>query len=85
MSRIFVTGSADGLGRLAADALLSAGHNGVVHARNRDRGAALSPLLDHGADLVTGDFADRDAVRRVADELAEAEPLDATAFFGEAL
>jgi NAD(P)-dependent dehydrogenase (short-subunit alcohol dehydrogenase family) len=77
VSRILVTGSADGLGRLAADALLSAGHDVVVHARNRERAETLTPLIDRGADLVTGDFADRDAVRRIADELDQAEPLDA--------
>ncbi|MFJ9200998.1 SDR family NAD(P)-dependent oxidoreductase [Streptomyces flaveolus] len=37
MSRILVTGSADGLGRAAADALLSRGHRVVVHARNPER------------------------------------------------
>ena len=67
--RILVTGSADGLGRAAADALLSAGHNVVVHARSRDRAATLAPLIDRGADLVVGDFGDRDAVRRIAAEL----------------
>ena len=37
MARIFVTGSADGLGRLTAQSLLDDGHELVVHARNRDR------------------------------------------------
>ncbi|MEV7067675.1 SDR family NAD(P)-dependent oxidoreductase [Streptomyces collinus] len=40
-SRILVTGSADGLGRAAAQALLAAGHDVVVHARNQERAAAL--------------------------------------------
>ncbi|MER5378324.1 SDR family NAD(P)-dependent oxidoreductase [Streptomyces sp. NPDC002553] len=77
MSRILVTGSADGLGRAAADALLSDGHEVVVHARNERRAADLAALADRGAQLVVGDFADRDAVRGVAAELAAAEPLDA--------
>jgi NAD(P)-dependent dehydrogenase (short-subunit alcohol dehydrogenase family) len=77
MSRILVTGSADGLGRLAAESLMSAGHELVVHARNLQRAASLDPLMDRGAVLVVGDFTDRDAVRRVAAELNEAEPLDA--------
>ncbi|MER5714110.1 SDR family NAD(P)-dependent oxidoreductase [Streptomyces sp. NPDC002132] len=77
MSRILVTGSADGLGRAAADALLSEGHEVVVHARNEGRAADLAALADRGAHLVVGDFADRDAVRDVAAELADAEPLDA--------
>ncbi|MET4059463.1 NAD(P)-dependent dehydrogenase (short-subunit alcohol dehydrogenase family) [Arthrobacter sp. UYP6] len=73
--RILVTGSADGLGRAAADALLSAGHDVVVHARSRDRAAALAPLIDRGADLVVGDFGDPDAVRRIAAELNAGDPL----------
>ncbi len=34
MARIFVTGSADGLGQLAAKALIGLGHQVVIHARN---------------------------------------------------
>ncbi|WLW58376.1 SDR family NAD(P)-dependent oxidoreductase [Streptomyces sp. YU58] len=77
MSRILVTGSADGLGRAAADALLSAGHEVVVHARNPERAAGLDALSERGAHLVVGDFAERDAVRRVAAELNDGKPLDA--------
>ncbi|CAG7645267.1 SDR family NAD(P)-dependent oxidoreductase [Actinacidiphila bryophytorum] len=77
MSRILVTGSADGLGRAAAETLLSAGHDVVVHARSRRRSASLRPLVDRGADLVVGDFTERDDVRAVAAELNAAKPLDA--------
>ncbi|WP_307180010.1 SDR family NAD(P)-dependent oxidoreductase [Streptomyces africanus] len=77
MSRILVTGSADGLGRAAAASLLSAGHDVVVHARNRERAAGLDALVTRGAHLVVGDFTDRDAVRRIAAELNDAKPLDA--------
>lgn len=77
MSRILVTGSADGLGLLAAESLSSAGHNVVVHARNPQRAAALQPLIDRGAGLVVGDFTNRDDVHRIAAELNEAAPLDA--------
>jgi NAD(P)-dependent dehydrogenase (short-subunit alcohol dehydrogenase family) len=77
MTRILVTGSAEGLGQLAAESLLSAGHDVVVHARNRERAASLRGLLDRGAGLVVGDFTDGDAVRRVAAELNDAKPLEA--------
>jgi NAD(P)-dependent dehydrogenase (short-subunit alcohol dehydrogenase family) len=77
VSRILVTGSADGLGRLAAQALASAGHDVVVHARNRKRAAALDALVGFGAHLVIGDFTNRDDVRRIATELTDAPPLDA--------
>jgi len=38
MARIFITGSADGLGQLAAKALIAQGHKVVLHARNEKRG-----------------------------------------------
>ncbi|WP_423465309.1 SDR family NAD(P)-dependent oxidoreductase [Promicromonospora sp. MS192] len=77
MHRILVTGSADGLGRLAAEALLDQGYEVVVHARNPGRVEALRPLLDRGADLVVADLAERDAVRDLAATLAGGAPLDA--------
>ncbi|MBA2951259.1 SDR family NAD(P)-dependent oxidoreductase [Streptomyces himalayensis] len=77
MSRILVTGSADGLGRASADSLLSAGHDVVVHARNRERAAGLDALIDRGAHIVVGDFTERAAVQRIAAELNDAGPLDA--------
>jgi NAD(P)-dependent dehydrogenase (short-subunit alcohol dehydrogenase family) len=77
LSRILVTGSADGLGRLTADSLLAAGHDVVVHARNEERATSLDPLVTRGAGLVIADFTDRDAVRRVAAELNDQPALDA--------
>ena len=41
MARVFITGSADGLGRAAAETLLGDGHDVVVHARSADRLAAV--------------------------------------------
>ena len=37
MARIFITGSADGLGQLAAKDLVKQGHQVVLHARNEER------------------------------------------------
>ncbi|MEV1248319.1 SDR family NAD(P)-dependent oxidoreductase [Nonomuraea sp. NPDC049750] len=71
-----MTGSADGLGRAAADSLLSLGHDVVVHARNRERAAGLDALVERGAHLVVGDFRERDAVRRIAAELNDTGPND---------
>ena len=45
MSRILITGSAQGLGRSAATALLNDGHQVVVHARDSSRAAALTRHL----------------------------------------
>ncbi len=41
MARVFITGSADGLGRAAAQTLLDERHEVVVHARNSVRLEAL--------------------------------------------
>ena len=37
MASILITGSADGLGQLAAKALVDQGHRVVLHARNAER------------------------------------------------
>jgi NAD(P)-dependent dehydrogenase (short-subunit alcohol dehydrogenase family) len=66
MARVFVTGSADGLGRLAAQTLLGDGHDVVLHARNRDRLAAVRDLLDGGATAVVGDLSDLEQTRDIA-------------------
>ncbi len=77
VNRILVTGSTDGLGRAAAQTLLSEGHDVVVHARSRERAASLGALADRGAQVVVGDFTQRDAVRRIAAALNDAPRLDA--------
>jgi NAD(P)-dependent dehydrogenase (short-subunit alcohol dehydrogenase family) len=41
MSRVFITGSSDGLGLMAARSLLDEGHEVTLHARNRERAADL--------------------------------------------
>jgi NAD(P)-dependent dehydrogenase (short-subunit alcohol dehydrogenase family) len=41
MARVFITGSADGLGRAAAQTLREHGHEVVVHVRNEERLAAV--------------------------------------------
>ena len=37
MAKVLITGSADGLGLMAAQQLVAAGHEVVVHGRNRRR------------------------------------------------
>jgi NAD(P)-dependent dehydrogenase (short-subunit alcohol dehydrogenase family) len=61
--RVLITGSADGLGRASARTLLDDGHEVVVHARSRERLAAVDELLDRGAMRVAGDLADLDQIR----------------------
>jgi NAD(P)-dependent dehydrogenase (short-subunit alcohol dehydrogenase family) len=77
MARIFITGSADGLGRAAADALLRGGHQVIVHARTRARLGAVRDLLDRGASGVVGDLAVIAEVRDLAAEVNALGVLDA--------
>jgi NAD(P)-dependent dehydrogenase (short-subunit alcohol dehydrogenase family) len=75
--RIFVTGSADGLGRATADTLLGAGHELVVHARSNARLAAVRDLTDRGAAAVVGDLADAEEVSGLAEQVNQLGPMDA--------
>jgi NAD(P)-dependent dehydrogenase (short-subunit alcohol dehydrogenase family) len=76
MARVFITGSADGLGRAAAQMLLEDGHEVVVHARNQDRLAAVRDLKDRGAAVVVGDLSALEETRSVADQVNRLGPMD---------
>jgi NAD(P)-dependent dehydrogenase (short-subunit alcohol dehydrogenase family) len=56
MSRIFITGSADGLGKLAAKALVAQGHTVVLHARNEERGIEALREVPGAETVVAGDL-----------------------------
>jgi NAD(P)-dependent dehydrogenase (short-subunit alcohol dehydrogenase family) len=74
MARVFITGSADGLGRLAARELLDDGHEVVVHARNDERAGAARDL---GAPVVVGDLSDLEQTRAVARAVNDLGRMDA--------
>jgi len=44
MSRIFITGSTQGIGHAAAHSLLDQGHEVVLHARSKERASAVNDL-----------------------------------------
>jgi NAD(P)-dependent dehydrogenase (short-subunit alcohol dehydrogenase family) len=77
MARVFITGSADGLGRLAAQTLLFDGHEVVVHARNSDRLTAIRDLVDRGAAAVVGDLSDLEETRGIARDVNRLGRMDA--------
>lgn len=77
MARIFVTGSADGLGKAAAETLLSAGHQVVVHVRAPHRLPAVQALSARGAGVVVGDLVDLGQTRAVAEQVEALGPMDA--------
>lgn len=56
MARIFITGSADGLGQLAAKSLIHQGHQVVVHARSAERAQQALDKLPGAADVLIADL-----------------------------
>jgi NAD(P)-dependent dehydrogenase (short-subunit alcohol dehydrogenase family) len=77
MTRVFITGSADGLGRAAAQTLLDDGHEVIVHARSTERLAAVRDLLNRGAAAVVGDLSDLEETRGVAAQVNRLGRMDA--------
>jgi NAD(P)-dependent dehydrogenase (short-subunit alcohol dehydrogenase family) len=77
MARVFITGSADGLGRAAAQTLLEEGHDVLVHVRNSGRLAAVRDLLDRGATVVVGDLSDLEETRGIARDVNRLGRMDA--------
>ena len=76
MATIGITGATDGIGLATARVLLAAGHRVLVHARSEARGRPVVDALDGDTVLVTGDLARLSEVRALADQLADAGPLD---------
>ena len=77
MTRVLITGSAQGLGRAAAAQLLADGHQVVVHARSHQRAADLSDLTARGAAVVVGNLASLEQIRTVADQVNQLGRMDA--------
>ncbi|MEP7243640.1 MAG: SDR family NAD(P)-dependent oxidoreductase [Gammaproteobacteria bacterium] len=77
MSRIFITGSTDGLGRSAALTLMAEGHEVVLHARSSARASALADLAPRSAGVVTGDLSSAVETRAIADQVNKIGRMDA--------
>jgi NAD(P)-dependent dehydrogenase (short-subunit alcohol dehydrogenase family) len=77
VARIFITGSAQGLGRAAATTLVDEGHHVVVHARDRQRAETLADLTRLGAAVVVGDLASQQQTRSLADQVNQLGRMDA--------
>jgi NAD(P)-dependent dehydrogenase (short-subunit alcohol dehydrogenase family) len=77
VSRIFITGSTDGLGRAAAGVLMGDGHEVVLHARTRQRAAALSDLAAEAAGVVIGDLSSAAQTRELAGQVNDIGQMDA--------
>jgi NAD(P)-dependent dehydrogenase (short-subunit alcohol dehydrogenase family) len=77
MARVLITGSADGLGRAAAEHLVADGHEVIVHARTAERLAAVEPIIGRCASAVVGDLSDVEQTRSVADRVNRLGRVDA--------
>ena len=77
MARIFITGSADGLGQLSATSLIQQGHKVVLHARNAKR-ARDAIKKNPGADnVLTGDLSNIEETKNLAHEVNKLGVFDA--------
>src|SRR5438128_4272363 len=77
MARIFITGSADGLGQRAARNLVALGHDVVLHGRNRDRAQHAMRAVPGAQTALEGDLASIESTRALARQANEAGPFQA--------
>src|SRR3982750_3551019 len=77
MARIFITGSADGLGLLAAKALIAQGHQVVLHARNEKRGEGALDKVPSAKRLVTADLGNIEETKQLASKVNATGTFDA--------
>lgn len=75
--RVFITGSADGLGYATAEVLLSQGHGVVVHVRSPARLTAVRALVDRGAIATIGDLSEPSQIRDLARQVNDLGTMDA--------
>lgn len=76
-ARVFVTGSADGLGHATAKTLLAQGHEVVVHVRSQERLSAVKVLVDQGAVATIGDLSNLAQIRNLANQVNAIGPMEA--------
>lgn len=76
MSTVFITGSTDGIGLAAAKDLVADGHTVIGHARNEVRADSLRRTVPGIHDVVVGDAASFEDIKRVAAEVTSLGQLD---------
>ncbi|HEY5748028.1 MAG TPA: SDR family NAD(P)-dependent oxidoreductase [Chryseolinea sp.] len=77
MARIFITGSADGLGQMAAALLISQGHQVVLHARNAERGRQALHKVPAAEKILTADLSDIEETKKLAADVNALGSFDA--------
>lgn len=77
MARIFITGSSDGLGQLAAQQLVKKGHQVILHARNSARAKDAKDAVPDAEDVVLADLSSIDETKYLASEINDLGRFDA--------
>jgi NAD(P)-dependent dehydrogenase (short-subunit alcohol dehydrogenase family) len=77
MARVFITGSADGLGRMAAQLLIEQGHDVVLHARNDARAKEAMLSVPGAKTVVVGDLSSVRQTRNIAEHVNALGSFDA--------
>jgi NAD(P)-dependent dehydrogenase (short-subunit alcohol dehydrogenase family) len=77
MARIFITGSVDGLGQLAANALVHKGHSVVLHARNPERAKYGLARVPGAETILTGDLSSMEETKDLASQVNKLGDFDA--------
>jgi len=77
MARVFITGSSDGLGKMAGQLLVEQGHRVVLHARNEARARDARAAVRKAESVVVGDLASIEEVRSVAEQVNKLGAFDA--------
>ena len=77
MSRIFITGSSDGLGLMAGKLLIEQGHEVVLHGRNEARRRDALKAAPGAKAAVSGDLSTTSGMRSVAEQANRLGRFDA--------
>ena len=77
MARVFITGSSDGLGLIAAKLLIEQGHDVVLHGRNDGRSRDVLAAAPGARGVVTGDLSTIAGATTVADQCNKLDRFDA--------
>lgn len=77
MARIFITGSADGLGQLAAKQLISYGHQVVLHARNEKRAEDAKKAVPEADTVLIADLSNIEETKQLAADVNALGDFDA--------
>ncbi|WP_229217180.1 SDR family NAD(P)-dependent oxidoreductase [Dyadobacter luteus] len=76
MAKIFITGSSDGLGLLAAKSLIGKGHDVVLHARNEERKAETLTKVPGETIVLTADLSDIKQTKKLAEQVNDLGTFD---------